>query len=244
MNPAPALAAAVERLYRAFENEPAPAELIASPLRDPEGILDELTSAPLRQLEAEALTRYGFWAMTTVGDARDYRYFLPRILELTLSEQGYPGLDPWTVAGKLIMADWTSWPAGQVSAVRQFLDAAFTASLAGKSSERSPIAHDFLGAHALLGLEIDPLLTRWRSASDPNAIAALADFVSLQAEDWRANGILGGPYWEQVSEPDRRQIGCWLFDDATRRQLLAGWDDRLGNLDRSYLDVALAALET
>ena len=49
---------------------------------DPEVIAllnEQLTSAPLKELTGEEIGPYSGYAITTVGDADDYRHFLPRI---------------------------------------------------------------------------------------------------------------------------------------------------------------------
>ena len=56
----------------------------ASPLRDAREILMVLSAVPLRELTGEQVGPYSGWAMTTVGNERDYRHFLPRILELAV----------------------------------------------------------------------------------------------------------------------------------------------------------------
>ncbi|MGM4910834.1 hypothetical protein [Rhizobium sp. 768_B6_N1_8] len=43
----------LESLYSSFQDYPFPQSLHASPLRDPEKILSDLKSAPLRELSAE-----------------------------------------------------------------------------------------------------------------------------------------------------------------------------------------------
>lgn len=89
-----ALSRAVERAYEVFASEPQPQTLHASPHRDAEELLRTLTAAPLRMLTAEQLGPYSGWAMTTVGDERAYRHFLPRIFELSVADRVWVGTEP------------------------------------------------------------------------------------------------------------------------------------------------------
>ena len=80
-----------------------------------------LAAIPLRELTVSDVNRYAFKAMTTWGNDRDFRYFLPRLLELAIED--YQAFDfPEVLLGKLRYANWTSWPLVEQDAVRQFLD--------------------------------------------------------------------------------------------------------------------------
>ena len=80
----PKLAAALQQAYQVFANLPRPAHLEAAPHRDGDRMLSSLTAAPLRELTGEQIGPYAGCAITTVGSERDYRHFLPRILELAV----------------------------------------------------------------------------------------------------------------------------------------------------------------
>src|SRR4051812_29988453 len=125
-----ALQSAIEQGYAAFGREPRPTSLEASPLRDADAILRTLTSAPLRDLKDKDIGPYSSWAITTVGTPGDYRHFLPRILELAVSNPSWPGAEPAVIAGKLKAGGWEGWPADQREAISATFEAAFYAAIA------------------------------------------------------------------------------------------------------------------
>lgn len=77
MEPDPELNSAIDLCYEVFGTHPTPRSLNASPIRDAKAILQTLTSKPLRELSGEAIGPYSGYALTTVGNANDYKHFLP-----------------------------------------------------------------------------------------------------------------------------------------------------------------------
>ena len=68
----------------------------------------ELAAIRLRDLQAADLNRYSFKAMTTWGTVRDFKHFLPRLLELA-AEDLLQLEFPETLFGKLTYGKWRSW---------------------------------------------------------------------------------------------------------------------------------------
>jgi hypothetical protein len=100
---------AVEELYRAFQNVRKPTGIdFCAPCHDP-GEIADLLSKPLRDVSIESLTSCIYSAFNTGGAKEDYRYFLPRCLDLCCSS-AYPQLDIALVLNKLPQAEWRTWP--------------------------------------------------------------------------------------------------------------------------------------
>ncbi|WBA42404.1 hypothetical protein [Hymenobacter canadensis] len=118
-----------------------------------------LFTAPLAGLKEAQLQRYAFKAMTTWGNAADFRYFLPRLLELSLRPDAE--IEKETVFSKLELADWTSWPAAEQAAVREVLLAWWA----------QHIQHECFFEEEVLGWlirllgTISPLLQAWKPAA-------------------------------------------------------------------------------
>jgi hypothetical protein len=118
--------ATIENLYTVFSKYQKPKSLNAAPTRDAKAIYADLTSSRLRELKAENLERYAPFAMTTVGTLEDYKHFLPRILELSVSDELHTyGLEADTIAGKLLYGEFFEWPDEEKDAVRAFVTSAF-----------------------------------------------------------------------------------------------------------------------
>jgi hypothetical protein len=118
--------ATIENLYTVFSKYQKPKSLDAAPTRDAKAIYADLTSTGLRELKAENLERYAPFAVTTVGTLGDYKHFLPRILELSVSDELHTyGLEANTIAGKLLYGEFFEWPDDEKDSVRAFVTSAF-----------------------------------------------------------------------------------------------------------------------
>ncbi|WP_170170342.1 hypothetical protein [Hymenobacter perfusus] len=113
---------------------------------------------PLADLTKAQLQRYAFKAMTTWGDAADFRYFLPRLLELSLRPDA--DIEKETLFGKMELANWTSWPAAEQAAVRDMLVAWW----AHHIQQECFFEEELLGWLIRLTGSIEPLLQAWQPA--------------------------------------------------------------------------------
>lgn len=118
--------AEIERLYRAFAPYPRRASIDACPHCVGEERRETLARVPLRALSCDQLGPFAFRAMTTWGEALDFKHFLPRILELASTPEGteWPGFDLEVLAGKLERAGWKSWPPEERAAVIRWFESA------------------------------------------------------------------------------------------------------------------------
>jgi hypothetical protein len=225
----------IERAYCAFGGNARPQSLAASPLRD-RGQLEGLISRPLRQLAGEIVGPYAGWAMTTVGSAQAYRYFLPRILELAVCGGGWVGTDPPVIAQKLLLAEWTMWSAPEREAVIALFDAAFrwTVQRHIDFTDEAPL---WLCGLALLQQPVTALLADWRQASSAAANLQLVQFF-LSAEADLQCGRLRDAWWENVPEAAAAEIAAWLVHGDTKAQIMA-WRNRVSADDRWMFDSAL-----
>ncbi len=115
-------ATALENLYAAFKS-PVPRRIDGCPCCVDGKRVDRMHDVPLRDLTADDLNRYSFSVFTTVGSESDFRYFLPRILEITANDSGYINVE--VILGKLWLAGWRSWPEADRRPVIDFIDAWF-----------------------------------------------------------------------------------------------------------------------
>jgi hypothetical protein len=166
-----------------------------------DGCTSEAEARAFRAVEREAapadlMDRYGFKAMTTWGDERDFRWFLPRLLELVGDEPG--GLaNADVLVGKLEYAGWSAWPEEEREAVRRAFAAIWRLWIDGGRHWRLPWcppdhlrpidAHDILPALARLGVDVAPLLDElFARATDDHDLAseavALAEILAEAAD--------------------------------------------------------------
>jgi hypothetical protein len=210
----PRLRAALDDAYSAFADMPAPTHLDASPLRDAKKILRTLTARPLRELTNEEIGPYSGWTMTTVGSEQDYRHFLPRILELSVSDPVWIGSEPPVIASRLERADWRRWPQSQQQAVTTVFYAAFDFAIRSDHEIAMSSASDWLCGIARLDFPVTGLLAKWRHSKTPEAALQLAWLVGVFDDTETIP-----PFWEEVSHVIRDEVRAWALHPQSREQL-------------------------
>lgn len=98
---------ALEDLYVAFHAEK-PRAIEACPCCLSDAEIQILLTKPLRELTSCETSAYADSVTLTVGDPTDFRYFLPRILEIQRDSGvfGWPSIE--VIFGHLRRADWQS----------------------------------------------------------------------------------------------------------------------------------------
>jgi hypothetical protein len=127
------LRAAIDAVYRHFSMT-APSAIEGCPCCVGTRNVDVLLTTPLRDITGEALWHYVSGVYYTIGSDRDFRYLLPRILEISVSNPGNAN-NPEIVLNKLGLARWRSWTPDEQRAVTELLDAWFERALARDLSE-------------------------------------------------------------------------------------------------------------
>jgi hypothetical protein len=233
----------VDRLYDVFKPYRRPDALSASPVIDNGAMLAALRRASLRQLTAEDLGEYASRALTTVGDDRDYRHFLPRILELALTD-GNESIAAQHVGLRLALAGWRAWPAEEVAALTEFFDVSWPYVLSRHPGTGSDAA-DWLVARGCAGLSAKPALEMWERPAALWTWLHLAHLVETVARglerhgtlrSWRERGVADGFIDEVVAflhasaglEDRLFEAGLAAFPLADdERETLAHASDRL-----------------
>jgi hypothetical protein len=205
-----AYVSAVDALYRTF-SRPRPHTMDVCPCCAPAGT-PILLARPLRALTAEVLSHYVFKAMTTMGTVGDFKYFLPRILELIAA--GLP-VDLPIVLGKLPYAKWETWPAVEIEACVRFFHELWASALRdGWCGDTSELLQAYTGLFDDLG----PFLQRWDETDTPHASVLLARLLREYLYVLTAPRATRGDWWR---DPGRAQIGRWLVRPANLSRLEA-----------------------
>lgn len=204
---------AISGLYEAFHRRGGAPVITGCPCCTNQGEFDTLAAMPLRELSAIALERYARKAMTTIGHADTFRYFLPRIIELAVAEAFQ--VEREVIFGKLRYGGWAEWPDAERNAIQDF-SRAVSATFALREYDAAELDEwvcalgqfttDFL---ALL----QPLLSETAQAR-----SNLAALVNYNAEGLAA-GKLANAFWTDDSS-NRQLFVDWLY--AQRVQPAAG----------------------
>ena len=166
---------ALEAVYRAFSTQ-TPDVIEGCPCCISTRGVDVLLTTKLRELTGRELSRYVSGVFYTVGGELDFRYLLPRILDISVNDPGGAN-DPEIVLGKLRLAQWQSWSGEERRAIEEFVDAWFELALTRDLAEADD---DWIGAEAesvLCGAARAGFsLSRWLlRLHDPVAAPVLAD---------------------------------------------------------------------
>lgn len=173
-----ALKEAVDGLYSAFApvNRPTAIDYCTHCV-DPGAIEPLLAPGPLWEIPAETLRFYGVKVLNLVGSVADFRYFLPRILQIAATEGfgGWPDLE--LVMRTIRQAEWRTWPASEQQAVTAFMHALWSTTLT--EFPVHPNAEMVLDAISELSDDLGPYLRMWEAALATHAGAShLLEYVS------------------------------------------------------------------
>jgi hypothetical protein len=176
----PSLDEAAERLYDAFEDVPRPRRIEGCPhCVEPDEDMP-LVSRPLRELSPQDLSRYAFKAMSTWGTEADFRYFAPRVLDLTASgAMAWPGFE--TVCGKLGQAGLPTW--AQRPAVEEFLRAFWAATL--HRFPASPPISEVMAGIGAVAHDISPYLAEWGRLDTTAGVRHLREAAESELDSLR-----------------------------------------------------------
>ena len=232
------LRSALEKAYEVFDSIPFPKRLETSPLRDGGKILRTLAAAPLRHLTSEQIGPYAGWAITTVGSERDYRHFLPRILELAVEHPTHLGLMAPVIAGRIAMGKWFNWPVKQRAAVLNVFRIAFERTVEAHPDE-TQTAPEWLCGLVRLERSVDAALAFWRNSMSANASLQLALFATTAFEMMAETGDRLTGFWDEIDSPSREKVRAWAVGIDTKQQLIAALP-RVRPNDRWMMESALS----
>jgi hypothetical protein len=210
------LAAAIENLYSAFGDVPRPERIDACPCCIDDDALTRLTSVPLREVSADDLSPYASSAFLTAGDVDDYLYLLPRILEMTITNEIlWPDIE---ITGRAIRETKPgNWPEVRLQALQNLFEAVFESFIDEEYYDR---IDEWICGAARAGLDVRPLL-RIIETRD----AAILEFFNANAGAL-AEGKLGNAFWES-SDPGQEVIREWFESENVRRIPLETYGYRL-----------------
>lgn len=111
----------IDEMYKVFSKYPFKSKIEGCPCCVKDSDKSTLHSKKLRELENEDLSYYAFKAMTTFGDLEDFKYYLPRIFELSAKRKLM--VDTFVFLGKLEFRNWLSWDQEEKSIIEKFIQA-------------------------------------------------------------------------------------------------------------------------
>lgn len=209
---------AIERMYKVFSRHRLRTTFEGCPCCwDPDETY-VLRSTHLSKLTAAELYNYEWSATWTCGDEQDLKYFLPRILELTLTPQPHsPEIE--VILGILNRIEWMTWPPDERDAILGVLEACWEAAFTNFDDVTWP-GQVLVGlAHAKVPLT--PYLDRWLTIDTDFARTSLAETIRTQViSNATTIRLWRGPDDHHGSD----EIEAWLKSETVQQYLFAGID--------------------
>ncbi|HWU00763.1 MAG TPA: hypothetical protein VN229_24205 [Terriglobales bacterium] len=193
--------AALQNVYDVFSAAPKPDLIGGCPCCITESEACGLLAAPLRNLTSDQLCDYAASVLLTVGSEEDFRYFLPRLLELSIHDE-FTWPDREVLFGKLHLAEWQDWPAIERQAIERLALAAFEDDLASGDIYQ---IDSWLCTAAHSHLPLQPFLTRLEQPDQVMACQGLFDWNA----DYLPSGRLRNAFWPENSRA-MQEVVHWL----------------------------------
>lgn len=205
------LSESINALYAAFRDVPKPRKIEGCPCCIDDKDICTLLSKPLREITGGELASYSSSAFLTVGEVTDYLYFLPRILELGCTEDGWwPDIE---VTGQAIAETQpTAWPEHRRQALHEVFHAALQAAI---DDEEGWTIDELTCTIAKTGLPVEPFLRQIELS--PKAVLAYYERNSAGLLKQK----LGNAFWDQ-GDLGYDQIIGWFQSPAISQIILDG----------------------
>lgn len=202
----------IDVLYAAFSDIPKPQTIEGCPCCIEDKGIDVLLSRPLREIQAEELSSYAASAFLTVGNVQDYLYFLPRILECSITgHDWWP--DPEVIGRAIAETQPLQWPEKRLAALQSLLEHAIHKAMAEEPGWGADLLDKWLCATSRAGLAVIPLL-HLIAASPPHTVS----YFSHNQASLDRLGQLSNPFWDLPNE-GHEEIIRWFHSPAVRAVL-------------------------
>lgn len=199
-----ALTDSINALYSAFSDVPKPKNINACPCCIDEKNLCELLTKQLRELSPDDLSSYASSAFLTAGDVPDYLYFLPRILDITVtSDFWWP--DPEVTGRAISNTEPLSWPPKRLSAFHDFLHCLIDSFLERENSGSD--IDSWICAIGKMRIDVRPYLSQIEKS--PLHVLAFYEENANRLTQRR----LSNSFWEPPSE-GYDQVVHWFGTEA------------------------------
>lgn len=166
----------VEKLYETFEMYHSGPTMTGSQNYDDLGTWNRLIfRKPLQELNEDDLSRFTGKAITTWGNANDYKHFLPRIFELT-AELRTP-YEIWIAFDKLTLADWDNWIDKEQIVIQEFMIALWESIVNDNSEKAEWEFKDYFSTIAHFYPNFTDLLDIWTESESIAGIKHLSEYI-------------------------------------------------------------------
>lgn len=202
----------IRNLYRVFSKYEKPSDFRACKhcMSDEEKAV--LLNGWLRELEPDELAGYAGKVFLTVGGLDDFKYFLPRILQLSVNEEFFMPC-PEVVFGSLRMAEWEQWPEDERAAILELINCKFDLLLQNPESKGSDL-DEWICAFGQCVPDITPYLNRLFEKANEDK---LLSFIEWNPSVFTMNK-LDNAFWLLTSINEERVL-AWMKQERIKALL-------------------------
>lgn len=205
----------IKKLYDLFAKYQGLSKLEGSPLYDDlETWNKQLRSKKLRELTDEDLSLFAGKVILTWGDENDYRFFLPRILELT-AELKTP-YDIWTLYSRLEDANWKTWNADEQTVINDFTIELWNNLLTDNSEKAEWEFKDYFHSIAYFYPDFSEILKVWESNNSFASIKHLTNYIFEERQH-----LFDNNYIDSIEKNTKNieQFKTWLTSDNILKKI-------------------------
>jgi len=215
----------IEKLYDTFAKYQGLSKLDGSPLYDDLGIWNkELRNKKLRELTDEDLSRFAGKVILTWGDENDYRFYLPRILELT-AELKTP-YQIWTLYSRLEDANWKTWVIEEQAAINEFTIELWCKLLCDSSEKAEWEFKDYFHAIANFYADFSQLLKIWEINDSFASIKHLTNYIFEERQNLFDNNFINST---EKNTKHIEEFRTWLTSDKIIKKIEQAFFDNEKN---------------
>jgi hypothetical protein len=205
----------IEELYAAFGPEPKPATIEACRCCLDDKEVRELVRTPLREIHPDLLRRYAGKVFLTVGSNADFRYFLPRILEVSLTYSSWL-VDRELVGRSIGSHGWSEFNEAQQLALEQTAQVGFKTLLRQVNGGEDESSASDLDSWLCCASHFFNAWSEWLKEIEerPTVLRLLYEYHSSSL----ASGRLCNGFWHD--SPRKTEFLAWFLDLQDRGEIL------------------------
>jgi len=201
----------IRDVYKAFDSYPKPWALEACDHCWSETDKRDLLNCKMEELTPEQLGKYAFDVFLTVGEVADFKYFLPRIFEITVSDDAWY-VDPEVVLAKLRLAEWSNWPQNERVAVESLLNKKF-ATLINDPDAEGPDIDKWICALGRCVDDISPYLELLLTEASEEKLLSFMEWNQTALTE----GKLANAFWD--SPTNELRLLEWIKSEPVKALL-------------------------
>lgn len=205
----------LEELYASFKESDKPSTICFCECCMTDAQVEKLLKSNLSELDARDFEDYIDSLFLTVGDVKDFQFFLPRIFELLLQEKTLR-VNAEIVFGKLELAEWKSWEPIKQSAIKKFLSDIWLNEL----NKDSPNTSDVLCAIGQCESDLEEYLNLLVPG---NALRELIEENQASLSE----GKLSNCFWERRLD-QMEQVTKWLNSEKAQEMICKTYEQEFG----------------